>query len=220
MLVVDQRSLGSVNFLYAPDNVALGFFLAGELEQFLQIQVSLAKLLAGFDFLAGLHPQRDLGSDFIFQNFSFSFFILGLGLYAYYLFRSNFQNFSFNLGNLRFSSGNSCFKNFLDPGQAGSNVSAAGYSSRMEGSHGQLSARLSDCLSRDNSHRFSQFYQFIGSQIPTVALLTKTPGCPAGQRAAHPYLFDIGGNDFFRHLPVNDFSLFANLGDVIHTNSA
>ncbi len=65
----------------------------------------------------------------------------------------------------------------------------------MEGTHGQLGARLTDRLSRDDTHGLTDVHQLSGCQRPAVTLCAHTHPGDAGERGAHLHRFDTGFND-------------------------
>ncbi len=65
----------------------------------------------------------------------------------------------------------------------------------MEGTHGQLGARLTDRLGRHDTHGLADVHELSGRQRPAVALCAHTHPSGAGERGAHLHRFDAGIDD-------------------------
>ena len=121
--------------------------------------------------------------------------------------------------------GRADFKEFLHAGQASGDV-GAGDAAGVEGTHGQLGARLADALGGDDAHGLADFDQFAGGGQPAVAHLADAPRGLAGQGRAHGNavnagVFNLPGDHLVNHfVAVNDDFPAGRVGDYVAGDAA
>ena len=82
----------------------------------------------------------------------------------------------------------------------------------MEGTHGQLGARLADGLGGDDTHRLAGAHRFADGQVDAVALGAHAAAGTAGQHGADLHLMDAVG------LRTSAFSLRSMVSRVNRTS--
>ncbi len=88
----------------------------------------------------------------------------------------------------------------------------------MECSHGQLSARLTDGLRRDDTHRFTQLHQTTRREVASVALGANAALGLARENRTNLDLVDAGLFDLLRHFFRDFLARFDDrrIADDIH----
>src|SRR3989344_403661 len=191
VLACGRNTLQFVDACDLVDDVLLRALLAGKGEDLLEVRRTVCKEVS-------LHDRLALFDERLSQRVHavLSFFLGGPSGLA--KLRTVFRNdrddgFLILLSDLGDNAGDACdhggqlrhatFKYFLDARQTHRDVAAGGrHTSRVEGTHRQLGARLTDGLCGNDSYRFTYIDKLTCCEVGPVTFLTYAPRDPAGHR--------------------------------------
>ena len=223
MLIVDVNALLAVNLLDFLDEVVMHRTRVTDTQDIVRVERALVELLALLDILAILYADTRRRSQLISAGVA----VLGVddidGLEGRALGLLDADR-TRDLCQGRNLLGLARLEQFLDAGQTLGDIrtcDAAG----MEGTHGQLRARLADGLGRDDANRFAQAARFARSQVHAIAV-----GAHALARAALQDRADLDagqahGDDLVgillgHHVILGDDQVAVIVIQVVHQEAA
>ena len=182
VLVVDRHTLVAVDVLDLFDQVLLGLTGAAELHHQLGVERSVVQRRADLDLLAVLDEQVARDRDRLLLDLALVADDRDLALTTDQLDAHDARE----LGDLRGALGGTGFEELDHARQAVGDV-ALGHTTGVEGTHGELGARLADGLGGDDADRLAELDELVGREREAVAGGADALDGVTGERRAHAH---------------------------------
>ena len=187
VLGVDVHALGAVDLLDLLDEVALGGGHRTQAQDLLGVDRSLGEGLAGLDVVPVVHQQaltaRDRDDDVLLAVVAGDDQALAVGVVL------DLEGAG-GLGHGGLTLGRAGLEELLHTGQTLGDVSGAGRTTGVEGTHGQLRTGLTDGLGGDDADGLTDVHALTGGQRAAVAGGAGADVGVAGEHGAHRDLLD------------------------------
>src|SRR5699024_6110989 len=196
VLVVDLHALQAVDLLDLADEVVMDGVQALDRQDVLGIQDALAgDDVALLDPVAGHDPGVLGEGDGVALDHLGAGVVLAGDLDDHVLLGIVLRDDARDLAHDGHALGPAALEQLLDAGQTLGDVLRRGNAAGVEGTHGQLGARLADGLGRDDADRLAQLDRLAGGHVGAVAACADAGLGAAGQQAADLQVGDAGSLD-------------------------